>query len=81
MELLQDAFSADANLDEIKGIVHASGEGQWTVETALEFETAVPVIALALMMRNRSLESDTFSGKVVASLRNQFGGHKVEANK
>jgi len=81
MELLQDAFSADANLDEIKGIVHASGEGQWTVETAMEFKTAAPVIALALMMRNRSLESDTFSGKVVASLRNQFGGHKVEANK
>jgi len=81
MELLQDAFSADTNLDEIKGVVHASGEGQWTVETAMEFETAAPVIALSLMMRNRSLESDTFSGKVVASLRNQFGGHGVESNK
>lgn len=77
MELLEDAFSDDPNLEQIKGIVHASGEGKWTVETALEYEVAAPVIALSLMARNRSLETDTFSGKVVASLRNQFGGHEV----
>lgn len=77
MELLEDSFSADPNLDKIKGIVHASGEGKWTVETALEYEVAAPVIALSLMARNRSLETDTFSGKVVASLRNQFGGHEL----
>lgn len=77
MELLENAFSKDQNLDKIQGIVHASGEGQWTVETAMELETAAPVIALSLMMRNRSLESDTFSGKVVASLRNEFGGHTI----
>lgn len=77
MELLENAFSKDAELDELKGIVHASGEGKWTVETAMELETAAPVIALSLMMRNRSLEMDTFSGKVVASLRNQFGGHEI----
>lgn len=80
MELMQNAFSDDPNLDEIKGVVQASGEGKWTVETALELETAAPVIAMSLMMRNRSLEEDTFSGKVVASLRNQFGGHAVEKN-
>lgn len=78
MELMESAFSEDPKLDKIRGIVHASGEGKWTVETALELETAAPVIALSLMMRNRSLESDSFSGKVVASLRNQFGGHAVE---
>lgn len=78
MELMEDAFSDDPKLEGIKGVVHASGEGKWTVETAMELETAAPVIALSLMMRNRSLESDTFSGKVVASLRNQFGGHAVE---
>lgn len=78
MELMANAFSGDPQLEEIKGVVHSSGEGKWTVETALELETAAPVIALSLMMRNRSLESDTFSGKVVASLRNQFGGHTVE---
>lgn len=80
MELMENAFSDDPKLDEIKGVVHASGEGRWTVETAMELETSAPVIALSLMMRNRSLESDTFSGKVVASLRNQFGGHSVELN-
>lgn len=78
MELMESAFSEDPKLDKIRGIVHASGEGKWTVETAMELETAAPVIALSLMMRNRSLESDSFSGKVVASLRNQFGGHAVE---
>ncbi|SFJ94068.1 6-phosphogluconate dehydrogenase [Marinilactibacillus piezotolerans] len=78
MELMESAFSEDPKLDKIRGIVHASGEGKWTVETALELETAAPVIALSLMMRNRSLESNSFSGKVVASLRNQFGGHAVE---
>ncbi|MFL2060875.1 phosphogluconate dehydrogenase (NAD(+)-dependent, decarboxylating) [Marinilactibacillus psychrotolerans] len=78
MELMESAFSEDPKLDKIRGIVHASGEGKWTVETALELETAAPVIALSLMMRNRSLEIDSFSGKVVASLRNQFGGHAVE---
>lgn len=80
MELLESAFSDDPNLEQIKGIVHASGEGKWTVETALEYEVAAPVIALSLMARNRSLETDTFSGKVVASLRNQFGGHEVISN-
>lgn len=78
MELMESAFSSDPKLDDIRGVVHASGEGKWTVETAMELETAAPVIALSLMMRNRSLEADTFSGKVVASLRNQFGGHAVE---
>lgn len=78
MELMENAFSEDPKLDEIKGVVQASGEGKWTVETAMELQTAAPVIALSLMMRNRSLEEDSFSGKVVASLRNQFGGHAVE---
>lgn len=72
IELMEYAFSEDPKLDEIKGVVHASGEGRWTVETAMELEAAAPVIALSLMMRNRSLEPDTFSGKVVASLRNQL---------
>ncbi|MEH7544193.1 phosphogluconate dehydrogenase (NAD(+)-dependent, decarboxylating) [Neobacillus vireti] len=78
MELTENAFSKYPNLDEIKGIMHSSGEGKWTVETALDLQTATPVIALSLMMRYRSLENDTFTGKVVAALRNQFGGHAVE---
>jgi len=78
MELTENAFSKYPNLDEIKGIMHSSGEGKWTVETALDLQTATPVIALSLLMRYRSLENDTFTGKVVAALRNQFGGHAVE---
>jgi 6-phosphogluconate dehydrogenase len=78
MELTERAFSKDAKLDEIKGIMHSSGEGKWTVETALNLQTATPVIAMSLLMRYRSLENDTFTGKVVAALRNEFGGHAVE---
>lgn len=77
LELLQNAFSKDANLNTIKGIMNASGEAKWTVETALEMQVPAPVIALSLMMRNRSLQEDTFAGKVVAALRNEFGGHEV----
>lgn len=78
MELTENAFAKDAKLDEIKGIMHSSGEGKWTVEEALDLQAATPVIALSLMMRYRSLETDTFTGKVVAALRNEFGGHAVE---
>jgi 6-phosphogluconate dehydrogenase len=78
MELMQNAFSKDASLDRIRGIMHSSGEGKWMLETALEKSVATPVIALSLLMRYRSQQQDTFSGKVVAALRNEFGGHKVE---
>ncbi|MGX9133264.1 phosphogluconate dehydrogenase (NAD(+)-dependent, decarboxylating) [Rummeliibacillus sp. JY-2-4R] len=78
MELTENAFTKDAKLDEIKGIMHSSGEGKWTVETALDLQAATPVIAMSLLMRYRSLDKDTFTGKVVAALRNEFGGHAVE---
>jgi 6-phosphogluconate dehydrogenase len=77
MELTQNAFSKDAKLDAIKGVMHSSGEGKWMVETALEKNIATPVIALSLLMRYRSQQQDTFSGKVVAALRHEFGGHAV----
>jgi 6-phosphogluconate dehydrogenase len=80
MELTEHAFSKDAKLDQIKGIMHSSGEGKWTVETALDLQVAAPIITMSLLMRNRSLENDTFTGKVVAALRNEFGGHAVEKN-
>ncbi|QGQ44561.1 phosphogluconate dehydrogenase (NAD(+)-dependent, decarboxylating) [Metabacillus sediminilitoris] len=78
MELTENAFSKDARLDEIKGTMHSSGEGKWTIETALDLQAATPVIAMSLLMRYRSLEDDTFTGKIVAALRNEFGGHAVE---
>ena len=79
MELTENALSKDPKLDSIKGIMHSSGEGKWTLETALEKQIATPVIALSLLMRYRSLQEDTFSGKIIAALRNEFGGHAVEA--
>lgn len=79
MELIERAFSKDAKLEDIKGIMHSSGEGRWTLETAFDLQAATPVIAMALLMRYRSLETDTFTGKVVAALRNEFGGHAVES--
>lgn len=78
MELSQNAFSKDAKLDSIKGVMHSSGEGKWTIEESLDLQVAAPVITLSLLMRYRSLEDDTFTGKVVAALRNEFGGHAVE---
>ena len=78
MELAQSAFSEDPKLDEIRGVMHSSGEGAWTVEEAIRLHVPTPVISSALMMRYRSEEEDTVTGKVVAALRNQFGGHAVD---
>ena len=78
MELMSNAFSKDPHLDSIRGVMHSSGEGKWTLETALDLGVPTPVIALSLLMRYRSQQDDTFSGKVVAALRNEFGGHAVE---
>lgn len=78
MELTERALSKDKNLDSIKGIMHSSGEGKWTIETALEMGVPTPVITLSLLMRYRSTQEDSFAGKVVAALRNEFGGHAVE---
>lgn len=81
MELAQDAFSKDNNLQHIKGTMHSSGEGKWTLDEALKLQVPTPVIGMSLMMRYRSMEDDTFTGKVVSALRNEFGGHAVDKNK
>jgi 6-phosphogluconate dehydrogenase len=78
MELTQHALEKDKNLSSIKGVMHSSGEGKWTVETALEMGVPAPVITMSLLMRYRSQRDDTFAGRVVAALRNEFGGHAVE---
>lgn len=80
MELSANAFSKDPKLSAIKGVMHASGEGKWTLETALDLGVPTPVIALSLLMRFRSQQDDSFAGKVVAALRNEFGGHAVVKN-
>ncbi|WNQ11261.1 decarboxylating 6-phosphogluconate dehydrogenase [Paenibacillus aurantius] len=77
MELTENAFRKDPKLEGIRGVMQSSGEGKWTVETALDLQVSTPVIALSQLMRYRSLETDAFHGKVVAALRNEFGGHSV----
>lgn len=83
MEAIAEGFQVmresdfDYNLEDIKGVVAASGEAKWTVEAALDLEVPVPVIALSLMARNRSQEEDSFACKVLSALRNGFGGHEI----
>lgn len=77
MDLTHQAFVEDPQLDSIRGVVHASGEGLWSVQEALDLSVPVPVISASLFTRYRSQQEDTFSGKVVAGLRNQFGGHAM----
>lgn len=77
LELAEDAFSKDADLRKISGYVEDSGEGRWTVQQAVESGVAAPVITLALYQRFISREKDSFSFRVLAALRNEFGGHAV----
>lgn len=78
MELLEKALAQDPHLDQIRGVMHSSGEGLWTAQTALEWKVPAPVITESVIMRYRSEQEDSFTGKVVAALRNQFGGHAVD---
>ncbi len=77
-ELAEIAFERDANLDQLKGYVEDSGEGRWTVQEAIDIDVPAPVITLALLARLRSRQADSFSAKVIAALRNEFGGHAVK---
>jgi 6-phosphogluconate dehydrogenase len=79
-ELAASAFARDPRLDALKGYVADSGEGRWTVAEAIEEDVPAPVITLSLIMRLRSRQSDTFAGKVIAALRNEFGGHAVKGS-
>ncbi|GAX00625.1 phosphogluconate dehydrogenase (NAD(+)-dependent, decarboxylating) [Secundilactobacillus silagei] len=80
MELAEAAFEKDPNLDKIKGRMHSNGEGQWTVEDAMDHGVPTPVISASVMQRFRSMQEDTFNGKVVSALRNGFGGHAMDKN-
>jgi len=81
LELMESAFGKDRDLSDIRGYVDDSGEGRWTVQQAIDTGVSAPVIALSLMRRFRSQVRDSFSDKVVAALRREFGGHTVVANK
>lgn len=78
LELAERAFENDAHLDGIHGYVEDSGEGRWTVLEAIEKNVPAPVITLSLQARFRSRQDESFGAKVIAALRNEFGGHAVK---
>jgi 6-phosphogluconate dehydrogenase len=77
LELAEDAFKKDAKLKDIKGYVEDSGEGRWTVQQAMETGVPAEVITLSLLRRFRSRQDNTFTDRVLAALRREFGGHAV----
>jgi 6-phosphogluconate dehydrogenase len=81
LELAGDAFAREGNdLASIKGWVNDSGEGRWTVQDAIDHDVPAPIITLALMQRFRSRrEPDSYTDKVLAALRNEFGGHAIKS--
>jgi 6-phosphogluconate dehydrogenase len=79
LELAQAAFERDPELAHIKGYVEDSGEGRWTLQEALDHAVPAPALAMSLFMRYRSRQDDSFSAKVLAALRNEFGGHPVRS--
>lgn len=79
LELAADAFKKDPDLSKIKGVVGASKTTGWAIESACELGVPIPVISTSLMMRLRSKQDDSFSAKVIASLRDEVGGHKAQS--
>jgi 6-phosphogluconate dehydrogenase len=79
LELLELALKEDPDLEKIKGWVADSGEGRWTVQAAIDEDVPAPVITMSLLSRFVSRQDESFSAKVIAALRNQFGGHAVKA--
>jgi 6-phosphogluconate dehydrogenase len=77
-ELAAAAFARDGSLADIKGWVADSGEGRWTVQEAIDLDVPAPVITTSLLTRFRSRQEDSFGAKVIAALRNEFGGHAVQ---
>ena len=78
LELAELALENDPRLTEIKGYVEDSGEGRWTVQDAIDKDVPAPAIALALFARFRSRQEESFADRMLAALRNAFGGHAVK---
>ena len=78
LDLAALAFADDPTLAQIQGYVQDSGEGRWTVQAAIDEDVPAPVITLSLLQRFVSRQDESFSAKVIAALRNQFGGHAVK---
>ncbi|MGH7720727.1 MAG: phosphogluconate dehydrogenase (NAD(+)-dependent, decarboxylating) [Gemmatimonadaceae bacterium] len=79
-ELAERAFAGDPELESIRGYVEDSGEGRWTVQEAIDLNVPAPIITLSLLARLRSRQDESFSAKVIAALRHEFGGHAVKSS-
>jgi 6-phosphogluconate dehydrogenase len=79
LELAESAFEKDAQLSKLRGWVEDSGEGRWTIDEAMNLSVPTPVLVLSLMARYQSRRPDGFGNKVIAALRNDFGGHAVKS--
>jgi 6-phosphogluconate dehydrogenase len=77
LDLASNALAADPSLEGIKGWVADSGEGRWTVAEAIDLDVPAPVITLSLLMRFVSRQDESFAARLLAALRNQFGGHAI----
>lgn len=80
LDLAADALREDPRLERVKDYVEDSGEGRWTVVESVEQAVPTPVLTLALQARFRSRQSASFAGKLLAALRNKFGGHAVKTS-
>jgi 6-phosphogluconate dehydrogenase len=80
LELMETALASDQNLTHLKGWVADSGEGRWTVQEAIDKDVPAPIITLSLLTRFRSRQDDSYGAKVLAALRNEFGGHAVKTD-
>jgi 6-phosphogluconate dehydrogenase len=81
LDLTADALAKNPGLDGIAAYVPDSGEGRWTAIEAIETGVSLPVITMALQNRFRSREEAPFGDKLLAAMRNQFGGHAVKGGK
>lgn len=79
LELLELALKNDPDLAKVKGWVADSGEGRWTVQAAIDEDVPAPVITASLMSRFVSRQEESFSAKIIAALRNEFGGHAIKS--
>ncbi len=78
LDLTTDALGKNPDMKGIAPYVVDSGEGRWTVDAAMELSVSAPVITLSLMERYRSRDNDSFADKLLASMRNEFGGHEIK---
>ncbi|WP_313401362.1 phosphogluconate dehydrogenase (NAD(+)-dependent, decarboxylating) [Stenotrophomonas sp.] len=78
LDLSADALQRNPALDGIAPYVEDSGEGRWTVAEAIELDVPAPVITLSLLERLRSREDNSFTDRMLAAMRNEFGGHAIK---